>query len=343
MRVGIPQGLLYSRYGAAWEALIASLGHEVVLSPPSNRAIVDAGCHLAVDETCLSVKVYLGQVSWLAKRADKILVPRFVSVHRKERECVKLWGIHDIARNSLPQADIIGYSVDAYGLTHERVRPTRGLYEFALSLGASPAKAATATLAALRAQRGARRKLMDAHKRSLAENPGGPRVLVVGHGYNLHDEMIGAPIMRTLRELGCQVRDSEAAPHRVARRLGRKASPGLQWTNNLQLLGSVHHWRKDVDGIVFIVTFPCGPDSLVTELAVRTVPEVPMITLVLDEHSGEGGLRTRLESFVDILDMQRSAHARKGTAPLAAQPQPPTAPGTAAEIGLQAAAGESGT
>lgn len=310
MRVGIPKGLLYSRYGVAWETLLVSLGHEVVFSPPSNRAIVDSGCQIAVDETCLSVKVYLGQVAWLAKRADKVLVPRFVSVRPKERECVKLWAIHDIARNSLPDADIIGYSVDAYGLTHKKVRPTQGLYEFAISLGASPLQAATATAKALRAQSKAHRDMIREHDELLAENPEGPRVLVVGHGYNLHDEMIGAPIMRALRELGCQVRDSEAAPERIAHKLARKASPGLQWTNNLQLLGSVHHWRKEVDGIVFVVTFPCGPDSLVTELAVRTVPDVPIITLVLDEHSGEGGLRTRLESFVDIVGMQRAASTK---------------------------------
>jgi predicted nucleotide-binding protein (sugar kinase/HSP70/actin superfamily) len=341
VRVGIPKGLLYSRYGAAWESLLTSLGHEVVLSPPSNRAIVDSGCKLAVDETCLSVKVYLGQVAWLAKRADKVLVPRFVSVHRKERECVKLWGIHDIARNSLPDADIIGYSVDAYGLTHKRVRPTRGLYDFAISLGASPLKAATATAKALLAQAAVRREERREHRRSLAENPDGPRVLVVGHGYNLHDDMIGSPIVKTLRELGCQVRDSEAAPERIARRLARKASPGLQWTNNLQLLGSVHHWYKEVDGIVFIVTFPCGPDSLVTELAVRTIPGVPMITLVLDEHSGEGGLRTRLESFVDIVSMQRAAKRSKQANP-APGPQPPSAAAPGEAKCMSPATGESG-
>ena len=92
-----------------------------------------------------------------------------------------------------------------------------------------------------------------------------------------------------------------------ARRLARRASPGLEWTNNLQLLGAAEYWRGRADGYVFIVTFPCGPDSLVTELAIRRLHDVPAITLVLDEHTGEGGLRTRLESFVDILAMQKAA------------------------------------
>jgi predicted nucleotide-binding protein (sugar kinase/HSP70/actin superfamily) len=38
---------------------------------------------------------------------------------------------------------------------------------------------------------------------------------------------------------------------------------------------------------------------------VRKIKGVPIVTLVIDEHSGETGLRTRLESFVDILRMRR--------------------------------------
>ena len=76
-------------------------------------------------------------------------------------------------------------------------------------------------------------------------------------------------------------------------------------TNSRQLLGAVEHWREHVDGIIFLVTFPCGPDSLVTELATLRIKGVPMVTLIIDEHSGETGLRTRLESFVDILHMRR--------------------------------------
>ncbi|HSK48324.1 MAG TPA: acyl-CoA dehydratase activase-related protein [Coriobacteriia bacterium] len=305
MRVGIPRGLLYAHHGAAWESVLSSLGVEALVSPPTNRAILAEGCRLAVDETCLSVKAYLGHVSWLAERSDAVLVPRVVSQSRRERECVKLWGIYDVVRNSLPDMNIIGYSVDAGGITQDASGYGRGLYELATSLGATPLSAATAVARARIAEWQTVAPGMARQRQVYSRPCEQPRVLLVGHAYNLHDEMIGAPIGRTLCELGCEVVDSEATPARLAKRLGRKASPGLQWSNNLRLLGSVQHWRDRVDGIVFVVTFPCGPDSLVTELALRKVRDVPMITLVLDEHSGEGGLRTRLESFVDILGMQR--------------------------------------
>lgn len=322
MKIGIPRGLLYSRYGEMWQVLLSAVGAEPVVSPVTNRATLDAGCKLAVDETCLSVKAYLGHVGWLAERCDAVLVPRFVSVCRGERECVKLWGIHDIARNALPEARIIGYSVDVDGASGAKATHSAALYGLARELEATPIAAVHAVARALLAYVGERAAdtIAAPMATSSAETGAGfseggdlsttherPRVLVVGHGYNLHDKMIGAPIVRSLRELGCEVVESESTPGRTARKLARRVSPRLQWTNNLHLLGAVEYWREKVDGIVFLVTFPCGPDSLVTELVVRTLPDKPMVTLVLDEHSGEGGLVTRLESFVDILSMQRAA------------------------------------
>jgi predicted nucleotide-binding protein (sugar kinase/HSP70/actin superfamily) len=305
VRVGIPRGLLYSRQGVAWETLCASIGAEVIVSPPTNRAILDAGCRLAVDETCLSVKSYLGHVAWLAERVDVVLVPRVVAARRRERECVKLWGIYDIVRNALPDAHVMGYSVDASGLSEEPSTPLRGLYELALGLGAAPPQAMWAVARASIAEALATRRLVAAQERLRHSARDKPRVLVVSHGYNLHDEVIGAPILRMLAQLGCEVVDSEAVPQRRARRLGKRLSPSLNWTNNLQLLGAIELWRREVDGIVFVVSFPCGPDSLVTELAQRKISGVPMVVLIVDELTGEGGVKTRLESFVDIIEMQR--------------------------------------
>jgi predicted nucleotide-binding protein (sugar kinase/HSP70/actin superfamily) len=286
--------------------LLESIGCKVVVSPPTNRAILDLGCHAAVDETCLSVKVHLGHVAWLADRCDAVLVPRYVAISRNERECVKMWGLYDIVRNALPHVDLISYSVDASGITHKRTRQTGELYRLARSLDASPVRAARAvalgSLAEARSRRGERR----AQELVLASPEERPRILVVGHSYNLYDELVGKPIVDSLAELGCDVLLSEHVSTRAANRLALKVSPRLYWTNNLRLLGAVQLLRERVDGIVFLVTFPCGPDSLVTDLAVRLLDDVPSMTLVVDEQVAEGGVRTRLESFVDIVQMRRS-------------------------------------
>ena len=258
-----------------------------------------------MDETCLSVKVAMGHVAWLAERSETVLCPRYVSMKRGELECSKLWGIYDIARNSVPGVDIVGYSVDGSHETHKRTSEAGELYRLARRLGARRSRAALATVKGLRALRRATSEHVVEQESKRLQSRDRPRVLVAGHAYNLYDESIGQPIIKELRGLGCDVVDSEGVDHTLAARLAKQISPHLYWTNSRQLLGAVEHWREHVDGIVFLVTFPCGPDSLVTELAVRRFKGVPMVTLIIDEHSGETGLHTRLESFVDILRMRR--------------------------------------
>jgi len=309
MRIGLPRSLFYHKHRVLWTRLLESLGHEIVVSPPTNRSILDLGCHAAVDETCLSVKIHLGHVAWLAGRCDAVLVPRCVSIARRQRECVKMWGLYDIVANALPDVPLLTYSVDAAGISHRPTRHSGELYRFARSLGASPLRAATAVGGATVAEaRGARVKRR-AQQRVLAAPHARPRILVVGHSYNLDDELVGKPILDTLVEQGCEVLVSENVPTRAAHRRALKVSPRLYWTNNLRLLGAVQLLRDRVDGIVFLVTFPCGPDSLVTDLAVRQLGDVPSMTLVVDEQVAEAGVRTRIESFVDIVQMRRTQHA----------------------------------
>ena len=314
IRIGIPRSLLYHRNRVLWETYLHALGHELVVSPATNRAMVDTGCSLAVDETCLAVKLHLGHVAWLRGRCDAVLVPRYVSTHKGEKECVKLWGIYDITRNALPDIPLVHYNVDAIGETMDPTTERRALYDLARELGHSSTEAWLAVTKAVLAQSAEERRQI-AEQRSVVSADRGdkPRILVAGHPYNLFDEQTGGPIVSMLEEQGAQVILSEYVSERAAARRAKRWSPHLYWTNNLRILGAVEEYRDKVDGMVFLIAFPCGPDSLATELAIRTVKDVPVVSIILDEHTGEGGLRTRMESFVDIIRMNRTQRlARAG-------------------------------
>jgi len=52
------------------------------------------------------------------------------------------------------------------------------------------------------------------------------------------------------------------------------------------------------------MSFGCGVDSFVCDLIerrVRKTKDVPFIILTLDEHSGQAGMDTRLEAFIDMV------------------------------------------
>ena len=77
-----------------------------------------------------------------------------------------------------------------------------------------------------------------------------------------------------------------------------------KWEISREILSGIAMHRGDVDGIILLSAFPCGPDAMVNELIARRVKGVPMLNLVLDGQSGTAGVETRLESFIDIIRFQ---------------------------------------
>mgnify|MGYP003302207392 CR=1 FL=1 len=77
------------------------------------------------------------------------------------------------------------------------------------------------------------------------------------------------------------------------------------WANEHEMTGTAGHYLKDnkIDGIVTLNAFGCGPDSLMIERIMRKAKEAgkPMLSLTIDEHTGEAGFITRLEAFIDML------------------------------------------
>ena len=58
-----------------------------------------------------------------------------------------------------------------------------------------------------------------------------------------------------------------------------------------------------VDGMIFITSFSCGPDSLMGEVLKQQAEKnnMPFMLLTVDEHTAEAGFVTRLEAFADML------------------------------------------
>jgi predicted nucleotide-binding protein (sugar kinase/HSP70/actin superfamily) len=59
--------------------------------------------------------------------------------------------------------------------------------------------------------------------------------------------------------------------------------------------------RTDCAAVIQLTSFNCGCDSIVMEYHRDILKEkgIPYMTLVLDEHTAQAGLETRLEAFVD--------------------------------------------
>ena len=67
------------------------------------------------------------------------------------------------------------------------------------------------------------------------------------------------------------------------------------------MIGALYYYYHQVDGLIFISTYPCGVDSLVNNLAIRKNKQLPILNLLIDENITDLSLETKLESFIDIL------------------------------------------
>ncbi len=65
--------------------------------------------------------------------------------------------------------------------------------------------------------------------------------------------------------------------------------------------------EKNFDGVIHLLPFTCIPE-IVSQSILPTIQKeknIPVLTLVLDEMTGEGGYLTRLEAFVDVLSRRK--------------------------------------
>lgn len=75
-----------------------------------------------------------------------------------------------------------------------------------------------------------------------------------------------------------------------------------------QCIGNaVLYSRQGYDGIIQLLPFSCMPEIVASSIlpAVSKNENIPCMTLVLDELTGESGYMTRLEAFVDMLERKK--------------------------------------
>ena len=142
-----------------------------------------------------------------------------------------------------------------------------------------------------------------------AEPATGLTLGVVGHPYLLRDQYVNQGLLRRLEGLGVRLVTPEALPAGAAEKAVQDHSGEAYWAYAPSLLGAGLCFleTKAVDGLVAAIAFGCAPDSGLAPVLGEAALEagVPMLTLTLDEHSGEAGLMTRLEAFVDMLERKR--------------------------------------
>lgn len=129
-------------------------------------------------------------------------------------------------------------------------------------------------------------------------------IAVVGHEYLLFDKFLNHDICGKLERLGARVQTSAALPEEIIEREIQQYKD-ISWVYERDLIGAASYFLSSgtVDGVIFLICFACGPDSITMEIINREInpkKRPPVMTLVIDEHTGDAGILTRLEAFIDM-------------------------------------------
>ncbi|AGL01972.1 hypothetical protein [Desulfoscipio gibsoniae] len=147
------------------------------------------------------------------------------------------------------------------------------------------------------------------------------RIGLVGEIYTLLEPFTNLDIERKLGNLGVEVdrsiylsewinehlfmglvknmRSSHLVRQKAVKYLGHfVGGHGMETVGN-----TVLYAEEGYDGVIQLLPFTCMPEIVAQSILPRVSAElgIPAMTLIVDEQSGEAGLVTRLEAFVDLL------------------------------------------
>ncbi len=319
MQIGIPRALSYYDFYPFWYGFFSGLGIEIVLSDVTTKQTMSRGSSVVVPETCLPVKVYVGHIlNLLDKGIDKIFVPSIQSIAPKIYNCSKLRGLPDLIRN------VVKRKFTLIEATLDKSEKNCGLYDFLKEIAGQfgitdfeKIKAASKQAWKVYNNFHIMTKSGVPYKQALksaienkvviAENQKTYpiNVALIAHGYNLYDERVSMKIFEKLEKLDSKVYTAlNLTPEQMKEGLNAM-NTRLYWANEYEISGAAAHYIQDrnIDGIITINAFGCGPDSLMLERIARFARKYnkPILHLSIDEQTGEAGFVTRLEAFVDML------------------------------------------
>ena len=332
-KIGIPRALSYYNNFPFYYVFFKHLGIDSVVSYKTTSKIINEGSRYTAAETCLPVKVFAGHVlNLIDKGIYDIFIPSLQSNAYKINNCSKIRGLPDIIRNIIDKPlNIIDPELN--------ITENKGFYQFwnetAHLIGIEDKKLIKTAIEAgwekynnfiRTAENGfpynkaMENALNDIFENRCLEAVKPLSVVIAAHGYNLFDERISLNIINKLEKMNVKVYTPLSVLRKNALEAVSSIGELIYWANEAELTGTAAYFmlKKKIDGIIVLSSFGCGPDSLMAAQISSHAKDtgIPMMHLNIDEHTGEAGLMTRLEAFIDMLARKKyppAAHKKENS------------------------------
>ena len=153
------------------------------------------------------------------------------------------------------------------------------------------------------------------------------KVGIVGEIYVLLEPAVNLYMEKALGELGAEVHKSMFLTNWImgnvvvegggfsARKAAAKYLPEMVGGHGQDSVGNtVIFAHEGLDGVIQLAPFTCIPEIVAKSVLTKVSAEqhIPVLSIFLDEQTGEAGLRTRLEAFIDMLRAKKARSVRAG-------------------------------
>ncbi len=288
LRIGIPRMFFYYIYPNLWETFFRELGMKPIVSMPSTTKTVEKASRISETEHCLPNKLFDAHLAELVGNVDMVFVPRVLSTIKNHLSCPKFGPLPDAARADIARGtEVLSIDID------ETRRPlSKTLLLLGTKLNIQKSKTLSAIQSSFSAMESANKKMVRPDKKK-----GEPRFLLIGHPYTIHDNFIAGPILNKLESMGVEVELMSFADDTPAKSY-------ILWSTANKIYHTINALsREEYDGVIQLTVFNCGCDSMMMDTYRHILKEknVPYLYLMVDEHSAQSGMDTRVEAFIDSL------------------------------------------
>jgi predicted nucleotide-binding protein (sugar kinase/HSP70/actin superfamily) len=127
--------------------------------------------------------------------------------------------------------------------------------------------------------------------------------------------IVECPItLRRFTDIGKKLNPFKKMHFLKARKLGEPYLKYRVGGESQENLGDIIYYKKQgFDGNVHLYPFTCMPEIITRSIApeISFKYDMPFLSLVVDEHTGEAGFQTRLEAFVDLLKRKKEENKKQ--------------------------------
>ncbi len=308
LKIGIPYIFFFHDQLPFWSTFLWELGFEVVVSPKTNKQVVNLGVENVLSEACFPVKVAHGHIKWLKDAgADAVFIPSFIGLNRhgegynKGVACPHTQTIPYVSKAAIQGiktlSPIVNFELGSKFLKREL---KMAFEEYGISGKDIERALQSAESAQSEFQRAIREKGREILKLSAEAQT---TIVIIGRAYNAFDSEVNLEIPKRLSHIDVLSIPMDMLPADNERL--QDSWPNMYWRSGQRILRAARIVKNTPNlYAIYIGNFSCGPDSFILKYFKEEMQEKPFLHIEIDEHSADAGAVTRCEAFLDSIEQQ---------------------------------------